>query len=280
MSDTLARRISARFFSRTPVVLQSEAAECGLACLAMIAGAHGHRLDLPAIRRRFCASMKGVTLKDLSRIGAGLDLATRALRLELPDLARLRLPCVLHWEHNHFVVLTRVGSRRVTIHDPAVGQRRVPIEEVSRKFTGIALEAWPTGNFTRRDEVARIRILDLVARARGIGRAAAQVIAISLLLELAVIAMPIGFQLVLDEVVVAADRDLLSIIAIALVFLLVLQVAAGFARSWITMLAGSSLALQWKAGLFNHLMRLPLARAPDRAGAVAIPGPHATSPAA
>ncbi|REG44561.1 peptidase domain-containing ABC transporter (plasmid) [Paracoccus versutus] len=259
MTQALPQRLNARLFGATPVILQSEAAECGLACLAMVAGHHGHRMDLPAIRRRFSASMKGTTLKDLAGIGEALHLATRALRLDLEDLSRLRLPCVLHWDHNHFVVLTRVGARAITIHDPAIGRRKVPMAEVSRKFTGIALETWPTDGFARRDETVRISILDMIRRTRGIGAAVAQVLAVSLLLEITVIAMPIGFQLILDEVVVAADRDLLTILVIALAFLLILQVAASFARSWITLLTGSGLALQWKVGLFDHLMRLPLA---------------------
>ena len=171
----------------------------------------------------------------------------------------MRLRCGRHWDHNHFVVLTRVGARGITIHDPAIGRRKVPMAEVSRKFTGIALEAWPTDGFARRDETVRISILDMIRRTRGIGAAVAQVLAVSLLLEITVIAMPIGFQLILDEVVVAADRDLLTILVIALAFLLILQVAASFARSWITLLTGSGLALQWKVGLFDHLMRLPLA---------------------
>ena len=222
MTQALPQRLNARLFGATPVILQSEAAECGLACLAMVAGHHGHRMDLPAIRRRFSASMKGTTLKDLAGIGEALHLATRALRLDLEDLSRLRLPCVLHWDHNHFVVLTRVGARGITIHDPAIGRRKVPMAEVSRKFTGIALEAWPTDGFARRDETVRISILDMIRRTRGIGAAVAQVLAVSLLLEITVIAMPIGFQLILDEVVVAADRDLLTILVIALAFLLIL----------------------------------------------------------
>ncbi|RDE07647.1 peptidase domain-containing ABC transporter [Pelagibacterium lacus] len=258
MSLELTRRISARFARTTPVVLQTEAAECGLACMAMIAARHGHRLDMPAMRRRFSASMKGVTMRDLIGIGADLKLATRALRLELDDLAKLRLPCVLHWEHNHFVVLTSVGARSATIHDPGFGRREVPLSEVSAKFTGVALEAWPTDQFEKRNEKVAIRIGDLVRRTTGIGKAAMQILAISLLLELAVIAAPIGFQLILDEVVVAADHDLLTIIALALALLVTLQVAAGFARTWMTMTIGTSLALQWKVGLFDHLMRLPL----------------------
>jgi ATP-binding cassette subfamily B protein RaxB len=254
----LASRISGRFFSKTPTILQTEAAECGLACMAMIAGAYGHVMDLSAVRRHFAASLKGMTLRDLVRLGSNLELATRAVRVDLGDLAQLRLPCIVHWNHNHFVVLTHVGPNGVVIHDPAVGRRRVKLEEFSQHFTGVALEAWPTERFEKKNERARIRITDLVRRTSGIGRAALQVLAISLVLEVATIAMPIGFQLILDEVVVAADYDLLTLIVVALGLFLLLQVAAGLAREWITMLIGSSLTLQWKVSLFDQLMRLPL----------------------
>ncbi|MGY2048536.1 peptidase domain-containing ABC transporter [Methylobacterium sp. JK268] len=243
----------------TPVILQAEAAECGLACLAMVAAFHGHRLDLQALRSRFAISMRGATLRDLMRVGTALRLSTRALKLDIPDLASLRLPCILHWQHNHFVVLTRVGPRAAVIHDPACGRRTVPLAELSAKFTGIALELWPTEQFERKRERASISVVDLVRRTAGLGRAALQILAISVLLEITVLTMPIGFQLVLDEVVVAAEPDLLTLICIALVLLLVLQVAAGFARSWATMLIGTNLMMQWKAALFDRLVRLPLA---------------------
>ena len=92
---------------RTPIVLQAEAAECGIACLAMVSGAHGHRMDLPAIRRYRDISLKGMTLRDLIHVAADIHLNTRPLRAEPHHLGQLRLPCILHWEHNHFVVLTR-----------------------------------------------------------------------------------------------------------------------------------------------------------------------------
>jgi ATP-binding cassette, subfamily B, bacterial CvaB/MchF/RaxB len=129
---------------RTPLILQTETAECGLACLAMIAGRYGHRVDLQALRQRYNLSLRGTTLHDLIRIASGMQLATRALRAELPHLRALRLPCILHWDHNHFVVLIRVRGRRIVIHDPAVGRRYLPMHEVDKRFTGIVLEGWPT----------------------------------------------------------------------------------------------------------------------------------------
>jgi ATP-binding cassette subfamily B protein RaxB len=243
---------------RTPLVLQTETAECGLACLAMIAGRYGHRVDLAALRRRYSLSLRGTTLHDLVRVASSMRLATRALRAELPHLRRLRLPCILHWDHNHFVVLTRVGTHRMVIHDPGVGRRYVPVQEVNKRFTGIVLEAWPTGGFERKTERARVRIWDLLRRTDGFAAAATQVLTMSLVLEAIGIAIPIGFQLVLDDVVVSDDRDLLTLIALGLGLVLAARALIDFVRSWAIMVAGSSLTLQWKMSLFRHLLLLPL----------------------
>jgi ATP-binding cassette subfamily B protein RaxB len=243
---------------RTPVVLQTEAAECGIACLAMIIGHYGHRIDLPALRRYYNLSLKGMTLHDVVNVATQLRLATRALRVDMSHLGRLRLPCVLHWDHGHFVVLTQVSARSVIIHDPALGRRKLPLEEVSLHFTGIALEAWATADFERKTERARIRIFDILRRTEGFGSVATQILAMSLLLEVIVIAMPVAFQLVLDEVIVTNDRNLLMLIAVGLGLLLGLRVFVDFVRSISIMTAGANLTLQWKMSLFKHLLRLPL----------------------
>jgi ATP-binding cassette subfamily B protein RaxB len=243
---------------RTPLVLQTETAECGLACLAMIAGRYGHRVDLPALRRRYNLSLRGTTLHDLVRMASTMRLATRALRAELPHLRRVRLPCILHWDHNHFVVLIGVGSRRMVIHDPGVGRRSVPVQEVSKRFTGVVLEAWPTEGFERKTERARVRIWDLLRHTHGFAAAATQVLMMSLVLEAIGLAVPIGFQLVLDDVVVSDDEDLLTLIVLGLGFALAFRALLDFVRSWAIMVAGSSLTLQWKMSLFRHLLLLPL----------------------
>jgi ATP-binding cassette subfamily B protein RaxB len=243
---------------RTPLILQSEVAECGLACLAMIAGRYGYRVDLPALRQSYNLSLRGTTLLDLVRIASGMRLATRALRAELTHLRGLRLPCIMHWDHNHFVVLIRVRGRRIIIHDPAVGRRNVSMQEVNKRFTGIVLESWPTESFERKTERARVRIWDLLRRTDGFAALAAQVLTMSLVLEIIGLAIPIGFQLVLDDVVVSNDRDLLTLIALGLVLVLASRALIDFVRSWAIIVAGSSLTLQWKLSLFRHLLLLPL----------------------
>ena len=125
---------------RLPMIRQSETAECGLACLAMIAGYYGHHIDLPTLRRRFALSLKGIRLGQLIEIAQSLGLACRPLRLDLDEIQRLQTPCILHWDLDHFVVLRRVRKCRAVIHDPAVGERHLRFDEIGPHWTGVAME--------------------------------------------------------------------------------------------------------------------------------------------
>ena len=239
-------------------VLQTEAAECGLACLTMVSAAHGQRLDLHALRSRFATSSKGATLKQLVDQAATLGFSSRPLRLELDELAQLQTPCILHWNLNHFVVLKKVGARRVVILDPAVGERRLTDAVVSRHFTGVALELTPNADFTPEPAGPRLKLRQLTGRVRGLGRSLLQIFAVAAVLELFAILAPLFNQLVIDEVITSGDRDLLSVLILGFGLLLVAQTVVGLARSWMVMVLGQTLSLQWSGNMFAHLIRLPV----------------------
>ena len=99
MKQVTDNLINAGWQPKLPVILQSEAAECGLACLAMVAGFYGHVTDLTQLRRRFSISMHGVNLQQLRDMASRLHLNGRALQLEMENLPQLQLPCLLHWEN-------------------------------------------------------------------------------------------------------------------------------------------------------------------------------------
>ncbi|WP_245277465.1 peptidase domain-containing ABC transporter [Rhizobium leguminosarum] len=124
----------------TKIIRQSEPTECGLACLCIVANAFGHDIDLASLRERFRPSTRGSTLKDLSDIAADLSLTPKVLRIELEQLDRINVPAVLHWEMNHFVVLTAVKGKKATIIDPSSGRRTVTRADLDRCFTGVAME--------------------------------------------------------------------------------------------------------------------------------------------
>jgi len=249
-----------RFGSRRdlPVLLQTEAAECGLASLGMVACFHGHRIDLAGLRQRFTVSLKGATLAYLMQAAGRLDLAPRPLRLELAEVPRLRTPCILHWDLNHFVVLKAADARGAVIHDPASGVKRVSMAELSKHFTGIALELSPTACFRPADERRRVRIRDLMGPVVGLKRALAQIFLLALSLQAIAIVSPFYMQWAVDGAVVSADRDLLTILGLGFLMLAVIQVAITALRSWVVLYLGTTLNLQWLSNVFSHLLRLPV----------------------
>ena len=251
-------RLALGLRTRVPVILQAEAAECGLACLAMVASHYGHRVDLPAVRRRFSTSLSGMSLLDLIGAARRLELNVRPLRAEMSALAKVRLPAILHWQFNHFVVLVAWNGHKGVIHDPAGGRKSLDAAEVSEQFTGVVLELAPSARFAARDEREAIRITDLFRRVVGLPRVVASTLALSVALEVFQILMPIGSQLIIDQALVAADINLLWIVVLALALATILQAAVSATRSWGLMVLGATLSVQWSASLFDHLVRLPL----------------------
>ena len=205
------------------LILQSEAAECGLASLAMIADAHGLHLDLADLRRRFSVSLKGATMASLIRHAQALNFSARPLRLELEEMPELRLPCILHWDMNHFVVLKAINGKYATLLDPAAGERTLPLSEVSKHFTGVALELTPTAQFQPANERKAIRLRDLTGPVIGLRRTLIQVFLLALALEIFALASPLFNQFVVDEVLLTADRELLSVLAVGFGLLLITQ---------------------------------------------------------
>ncbi|WP_442783007.1 peptidase domain-containing ABC transporter [Collimonas fungivorans] len=256
---TMLNRLSFGFKSILPLMLQTEATECGLACLGMLAGYYGYRTDLATLRRRFPVSLKGSTLRDLIAIAGQLELATRPLKLDLEDLAQLKLPCILHWNFNHFVVLQEVGPRSVTIYDPAFGIRKLSMDEAAKAFTGVALELWPNPGFKPAEEKQTVRLRGLLGRVSGLYRSFGQILLLSLALEVFAVVSPFFLQWVIDNVLVSADRDLLTTLALGFGLLMLMQQAITIARSWVLMYMSTTLNVQWQANVFTHLLRLPVA---------------------
>jgi ATP-binding cassette, subfamily B, bacterial CvaB/MchF/RaxB len=241
-----------------PVIRQTEAAECGLACLAMISAYHGHRIDLNTLRRRHPVSLKGVTLKAMIQVAAQMQLACRPLRFELGHLRKLQLPAIVHWDMNHFVVLQAVQRRGIAVHDPAFGKRFFPIVEASKHLTGVALELSPSEGFRSKDERTRLPFSTFWTQLRGTTHALVQILILSLVLEAFVIASPFYLQLTVDEVIARGDADLLIVLALGFGLLTAIKVASTAIRSLIILTVQNVLHFQIGARLFHHLIRLPV----------------------
>ena len=251
-------RLSLGLGRRIPVILQTEASECGLACLAIIAGYYGFESDLLTLRQKFHISQKGVTLPTLIKIANKLNLTSRALKLELDELNKLRLPCILHWDLNHFVVLKSVSTAKLTIIDPSYGERTFSYQQASSHFTGVALELWPNSNFEEKKEKVSIQIFKLFGEIRGLWKSLGQIIILALVLEVFSLISPFFMQWVIDHAIVSADLNLLTTLAIGFGLLMILSNLISLLQSWVVMHMATTLNVQWKANIFQHLVNLPI----------------------
>ena len=255
---TLIEQLDLPLRPRVPLVHQTESSECGLACLAMICSHYGKQSNLIALRQQFNLSARGTTLAGMTQIAEQLGLATRCLSLDLNELSALKTPCILHWDFNHFVVLVSVKQNRAILHDPARGRRKVGMEEMSKYFTGIALEVWPGSTFAAQPTSHQFSLRSLAAKVHGLKGMLGKIFFYSLIIETINLLIPIGTQLALDHAIPAADMGLLTVICIGLFLFTLLRVALSALRSWSSLIMTTLINVQWQSGLFTHLVRLPL----------------------
>jgi len=254
----LLEKLNFKWFNRLPLIRQSQATECGLACLGMIANYYGHEIDMITLRRQFATSLKGATLADVIAMAQQLNMSSRALRIDLEELSKLRTPCILHWELNHFVVLKKVQGNSVTLHDPARGIRVMTLKEVSTAFTGVALELIPSSTFEVKEEKARISMRKLVGSVTGVKSAFIQVLILSVALELFGVLSPFFMQWVMDMVLVSADYSLLTLLGVGFIMIALFQTMITALRSWVMSWFSSQLSVQWTINVCHHMLKLPL----------------------
>jgi ATP-binding cassette subfamily B protein RaxB len=242
---------------RVPVILQSQRNECGLAAIAMIANSHGHDLDLAAMRRRF--SDLPPSLGAILAIANRLGLIARPLRLGLPDMPKLVLPAILHWEFDHFVVATRVRAGAVVIHDPAAGRRIVDRREFGDAFTGVAVEFARAPDFVALADRGRPSLSGLWRSFRGLGRYLALMLSLLVVSQVLALVPPVATQLLIDELVLGQDRQWLYRVIAGIALIMLATLLIDTLRRRIGLFTGMRLAMESTAMVVRHLLSLPAA---------------------
>jgi len=243
---------------RVPLILQAEIAECGIASIAMVASYYGHHLNMHSIRNRCSANLKGTTLQQLIELGDGLGLASRALKCPLEQISRLGLPCIVHWDLNHFVVLTKIRRNNIQINDPAKGRCKLSLQEFAEHFSGIVLELTPTTGFEKTKKPRRMQLSQLWSKITGIKSALVKLLILSFIIQACILAAPYYLQIVVDDVLLSLDRSLLMVLAFGFGLLSLLNVVTWSTRSWLVLRLSSSLNMQMGVNLLQHLLHLPM----------------------
>ncbi|MBI1449578.1 peptidase domain-containing ABC transporter [Acinetobacter sp. AC1-2] len=244
------------FRSKVPVILQTENSECGLACLAMISSYYGHYETIFTLRQKYSVSIKGSSLSDLIKIAGQINLNSRPLRLEMNELSKLRLPCIIHINMDHFVVLVSV-NKKIEVIDPALGKRFFSIDEFSDIFTGIALEIWPNSKFEKNEKKEIFNFFYLLHDLKNLLPSFSYILILAVVLEILGLVSPLYMQFVLDNVIPEGDRQLLLTLTIAFFMLMVFNIIITTTQTLIGMFVSTTLNVRWKSNVLNHLVNIP-----------------------
>lgn len=242
----------------TSVIYQAEAAECGLACVAMVSSRFGHRTDITVLRAKVGSFPQGMTVRDIIEVAGSIGMDARAIRLEVNEIKDLELPAILHWEMSHFVVaesVTRDGS--ILISDPARGQRKVGPDVMDRAFTGVAVEFALKPDFQRRDERTKASLWRLWKGTENVAPAFTKVLLLSIFIEIIGLSAPLVLQLITDELIPSRSIGFAAVCCVATLTLLLSQAGGHAFRFRALEALRLNLNLRVSSGLFSHLLHLP-----------------------
>lgn len=258
--NEITERLQTGLNRKVRQIYQTEAAECGLACLAMVAEYWGHKINFTLLRNEMSVSLNGSTLYDLVRMAQRLNLNGRPLHAGINELRHIRLPCILHWNLNHFVVLTKIVGNRFYINDPSDGRRCLTEDKLSDSFTGVLLELNPFDNMkaVAHSSIPKLRFKDIFGKPRGLTSSLLKIVTLALVFEFCVLCASFLPQIIIDHVIPSQDVNLLYLIVIGFGLLLLFRIGVNFIRGWTVMAVSASFNLQWNARIFHHLMSLPI----------------------
>ncbi len=244
---------------RVPVILQGESSECALASLAMIAAAWGLKADLAAFRARVAVTPRGVNLRTLMSLAASIGLAPRPVRIGLQRTGDLKLPAILHWNLDHFVVLEKVKGNVATIVDPARGRVNVTLDSMSPHFTGIAIEFTPTDAF----QPGVMRLSRSFRKAwlddRRLRSAALSMLWLTLLLQLTIIAMPFAYRNIIDHAGGSLADPHFIWIACGIALMMTVQAGSAWTRGLVITRLGGIFVHRISTHIVARLFSLPVA---------------------
>lgn len=244
--------------AKLPLFLQSEVAECGITCLAMIAYYHGYKINMLAMRQKYPVGIQGITVKQILKVADDIGLSGRVLKLELGQLAKVKGPAILHWNFNHFVTLCSVHRNGVVIHDPAKGKIKLDWNQLSESFTGIVIELTPTSNFEKKDDRVKMPLTAFIGKVEGLGASLSKIFIIAIILQCLFLVAPYYIRLVIDQGIPLSDDSMLLWLLIGFIAISLLTSASNILRSAAILYLDKNLGFQVKANIQRHLLHLPM----------------------
>lgn len=244
-------------YARTPTILQMEATECGAASLAMILAYYGRYIPLEKMRIETSVSRDGVNAANMMRAAKRLGLDCHGYRKEPNALKKLPMPCIIHWNFNHFVVLEGFKGKHVYLNDPAHGRRKLTMQELDDGFTGVVLTFAKTGSFVReKKKTGTGRFLR--GRLRGQFHVLFKLLYIGLLMVIPGLVLPILSQVFIDDILSRGYANWLVRLLTFMAACILLKEGLAYFRSLILAKLKGKMALISGYRFLAHMMKLPI----------------------
>lgn len=257
MEDAFAKARPRYHRARTPTMIQMEATECGAAALGIILGYYGRFVPLEQLRLDCGVSRDGSLAINIVKSARRYGMESQGFKLDPTQLKEIKLPFIVFWQFNHFLVVEGFGRKKVFVNDPATGPRKMTYEEFEEGYTGIILTCEPGPTFEKGGKKESMHRM-LTTRLKGCKAPLAFLMIIGIFLLLPGIALPTFTQIFVDQVLVRhVTNASLTILLGLLVAMLVTGILTGLQNYFLNRLNGK-LSIRLSSEFLWHILRLPV----------------------
>lgn len=258
MEEASKVKLRHKRYAKTPTVYQMEATECGAASLDMICAYYGRSIPLEQMRIETGVSRDGCNAKNILRAARKFGFEAKGYRKSLEALLELKPPCIIHWNFNHFVVWEGVKGKHPYINDPAMGRRKLTMEELDDCYTGVVLTFQKTDAFVKEKGKSTLSAF-VKQRLQGEWTSVVGMISLGLCLVVPGLVLPTFQQVFVDDILLGGSTDWLPAFLAAMAFTILFQALLTWYRGAVLLRFQSKMALLSAYRFLHHMLRLPIA---------------------
>lgn len=234
-----------------------EAVECGAAALAIVLANHGAWVPLEQLRIACGVSRDGSKASNIIKAARRFGLDAKGFRKEPSTLHEVPMPCIIHWNFNHFVVLEGIQGERVYINDPAIGRRRIDMAELDLAFTGVVLTMERTEAFRKLGKKPQGLWL-LLRELRGSKKAVGLLVVLSFALIVPSIVAAGFSKIFVDEILIQHTTSWLVPLLIGMAVTAAFRAILTATRQSLLLRLQTKLAVVMISRFLWHIMALPV----------------------
>jgi ATP-binding cassette subfamily B protein RaxB len=252
---------------KLPLYLQDQLSECGLTSLAMILKYHKFDVDLSSLRNKYPISLEGMSCADITEICEAEGFIGDTYEMEMKNFPQLVLPAILHWDLSHFVVLKSIKNNKFIIHDPAIGELTLTEKDVSKHFTGYAVQIEPMLNelyqdskkeWENKDKDNRLTLGYFFRKTVNIKKSMGFILFMTLIAQILTMVIPAITQVIIDDFISGSTTDYMWYFIIGGLMIVVFRFLAQIIKGWAVIFMGYRLHASLSSYFFKRLVKLPM----------------------